>query len=286
MSNGRTFRSDFRTFFIKGLGILLPTVLTLWILYTAFQFVFNNVAQPINKGIRAGVVWAVPAFVPQEKLPTWARVSDSEVAAWRRSELGKPVEEVSDTRARTLIGRDRLRAFWNDNWWLQGVGLLVAIVLIYLAGILLGGLIGRRLYTRLEGLLSKIPGFKQVYPHVKQVVDMVMGETPIAFNRVVLVQYPRKGLWTVGFVTGNSLQFVHDQAGEPCVSVFVPSTPAPFTGFTISVPASEALDVPISIEEAVRFFVTGGVLVPPDQKPQIGDQTPGKQLPPREDGQD
>jgi len=271
MAKKRTFTGDFRTFFFKGLGILLPTVLTLFILYTAFQFVFNNVAQPINKGIRAVVVWAVPEFVAQERLPTWARVTDNEIAAWRASAQGRPVEEVDDSRVRTLIGRERLRGPWNNNWWMQGVGLLVAIVLIYLAGILLGGLIGRRMYARIEGLLAKIPGFKQVYPHVKQLVDMVMGETPIAFNRVVLVEYPRKGIWTVGFVTGNSLRLVHETAGEPCLSVFIPSTPAPFTGFTISVPVGETIDLPISIEEAVRFFVTGGVLVPDEQKPKVLD---------------
>jgi uncharacterized membrane protein len=269
MAHRRTFSSDFRKFFIKGLGILLPTILTLWILWTAFQFVFNNVAQPINKGIRAGVVWAVPEFVPQGNLPQWARVSDGDVAAWRASPEGLPTEEVSDARARTLIGRKRLREFWNENWWMQGVGLAAAIILIYLAGVLLGGLIGRRMYARIERFLAKVPGFKQVYPHVKQLVDLIMGERPLAFNRVVLVEYPRKGIWTVGFVTGNSMRIVHETAGRACLSIFVPSTPAPFTGFTISVPEEETVDLPISIEEAIRFFVSGGVLVPPGQAPVL-----------------
>lgn len=268
MSNKRSFTADFRTFFLKGLGILLPTVLTLWILWTALQFVFTNVAQPINRGIRAVVVWVVPEAVPQRRLPQWARVSDADIAAWRQSAQGESVEKVSEERARTLIGRERLRAFWNDRWYLSATGLVVAIVLIYLAGVLLGGLIGRRIYARLENFLARVPGFKQVYPHVKQVVDMIMGDRPIAFNRVVLVEYPRKGIWSMGFVTGNSIRAVHEVAGRPALAVFVPSTPAPFTGFTISVPTDEVIDLPISIEEAIRFFVTGGVLVPKGQEPR------------------
>jgi uncharacterized membrane protein len=269
MARRQSFLGDFRTFFIKGLGIILPTILTLWLLWMAAQFVFNNVAQPINRGIRAVVVWAVPEFAPQESLPKWARVTDLDVATWRSSAEGQPEAQVPDDRARTIISRQRLRTFWNDRWYLAGTGLVVAIVLIYLAGVLLGGLIGRRVYARLEAFLARVPGFKQVYPHVKQLVEMIMGDRPIAFNKVVLVEYPRKGIWTVGFVTGDSLRAVHEAAGRECISVFVPSTPAPFTGFTISVPVDETVDLPISIEEAIRFFVTGGVLVPPRQAPQI-----------------
>ena len=133
---------------------------------------------------------------------------------------------------------------------------------VYLAGVLLGGLIGRRVYARLEAMLFQLPGFKQIYPHVKQLVDLVMGDAPLAFKRVILVEYPRKGIWTVGFVTSSSLRMVAEAAEGRCVSIFIPSTPTPFTGFTINVPERDVIDLPFTVDEAIRFVLTGGVLVP------------------------
>jgi len=274
----RSFLADFRQFFGRGLSIVLPTILTLWILWYAAVFVFDNVAEPINRGIRAAVVYVAPQVMPEDSLPGWARVSSEELTRFRASPEGKAVANVGDERVKREIVRRRLRTIWGEHWYLAGSGLVVAIVLIYFAGLLLGGLIGRRVTNRVEALLTRVPGFKQVYPHVKQVVEMVIGERPIAFNRVVLVQYPRKGVWTVAFVTGNSLRIIHEQAGAKCLSVFVPSTPMPFTGFTITVPEDDLIDLPMSIEEAVRFFVTGGVLVPPSESPD-GKVDPSGTLP-------
>src|SRR5262249_33807274 len=113
--------------------------------------------------------------------------------------------------------------------------------------------------------------FKQVYPHVKQVVDMIFGEKQIAFKRVVLVEYPRKGIWSVGFVTSAGMRDVGEFAGERVLTVFIPSTPTPFTGFTITVKESEAMSAPITVDEALRFVLTGGVLVPTKQAGHAAD---------------
>jgi len=139
---------------------------------------------------------------------------------------------------------------------------------------LLGGLIGRRLYARVEKLLARVPGFKQVYPHVKQVTEMIIGDRPLAFNRVVLVEYPRKGIWTVGLVTGDSMRTIREAAGADTLSVFIPSTPTPFTGFTITVLKDEVVDLPVQVDAAVRFLITGGVLVP--DREVWGERPPGK----------
>jgi uncharacterized membrane protein len=125
----------------------------------------------------------------------------------------------------------------------------------------------------LEALIRRVPGFKQVYPHVKQLVDMVMGDKPMAFKRVVLVEYPSKGIWSLGLVTSGSLRTLSDRLGGPCVAIFIPSTPAPFTGFTISVPEREVIDVPLSVDEALRFIITGGVLIP-ERQAVIAQQPP------------
>ncbi|MCL4740828.1 MAG: DUF502 domain-containing protein [Phycisphaerales bacterium] len=285
MSERRTFTSDFRRFFGRGLAILLPSALTLWILVQLFNFLMNNVGQPINRGVRMAIIEVTPRVVPDSRLPSWFRVTDDEIAEARRVRMFRGMAQMTDERVRTLMRREKFREAWDDHWYLEASGLVVAIILIYFAGLLLGGYLGRRVYERLEALLAKIPGFKQVYPHVKQVVQMIMGDTPIAFNRVVMVEYPRKGIWTVGLMTSSSLRAVHEHTGEPAITVFIPSTPTPFTGFTINVPAKEVIDLPISVEEAIRFFVTGGVLIPDSQLPPgvkavgRGDGTPGTDPP-------
>jgi uncharacterized membrane protein len=85
------------------------------------------------------------------------------------------------------------------------------------------------------------------------------------FNRVLAVQYPRRGLWSVGLVTGHTMRTVQDAAGVECVTVFVPSAPTPFTGWVITVPVADTIELPITIDEAVRFMVTGGLIVPDSQ---------------------
>jgi len=285
MSERRTFTSDFRRFFGRGLAILLPSALTLWILVQLFNFLMNNVGQPINRGVRMAIIEVTPRIVPDGRLPSWFRVTEDEIAEARRVRMFRGMAQMSDDRVRTLMRREKFREAWDDHWYLEASGLVVAIILIYFAGLLLGGYLGRRVYERLEALLARIPGFKQVYPHVKQVVQMIMGDTPIAFNRVVMVEYPRKGIWTVGLMTSSSLRAVHEQTGEPAITIFIPSTPTPFTGFTINVPAKDAIDLPITVEEAIRFFVTGGVLIPDSQLPPGakalggGDGTPDADRP-------
>jgi uncharacterized membrane protein len=81
----------------------------------------------------------------------------------------------------------------------------------------------------------------------------------------VAVEYPRKGLWSLGLVTGSTLRSIQERAGVPCVTVFVPSAPTPFTGWVIIVPVEDTIELPISIDDALRFAVSGGVIVPPTQ---------------------
>lgn len=263
----KTFLTDFRRFFGRGLAILLPSVLTLWILYQLFVFVMNNVGEPINAGVRWAVIQVTPRVVSEDQLPKWFQVSADEVRRARTTREIRGIDDLDDTKVRAELRERKFQDWWDSTPGLDLIGLVLAIVVIYFAGVLLGGYLGRQLYARLEAFMERVPGFKQVYPHVKRVVEMVVGDTPIAFNRVVLVQYPRVGLWTVGLVTSNSMRAVHSAVGGSALTVFIPSTPTPFTGFTINVAEAEVTDLPISVEEAVRFFITGGVLIPDGQQP-------------------
>ena len=260
----RTFRSDFRRFFVRGLAVLLPTVLTLWILVKAYEFIDVGIAQPINGGIRYVINKSTPHV---EILKETFEPSDAAVRreTERRREADR--SKTAQNEARSYLRSQRILEWWNERWYMNFIGLFVAILSVYFAGRLLGGLLGRSLYSKIERLLTTIPVVKQVYPYVKQVVDFILSdEKPIKFNRVVLVQYPRKGIWSIGLVTGTPMKSVQNEmdpnAREPGITVFIPSSPTPFTGYTISVTLDEVVEIPISIDEALRFTITGGVLVP------------------------
>ncbi len=237
-SVARTFSSDFKRFFIRGLVVLLPSVLTLWIVVKAYQFIYHNIAEPINGWIKLGLVQLGRNWTPA------------------RNKFGPDLDSIPAGVA----------GWWEANhWYLDIIGVIVAIVAVYIAGRLLGGFFGRSIYRRLEQIVTALPVVKQIYPYVKQVVDFLFSdERPMRFNRVVVVEYPRKGIWAVGFLTGATMKSIAKTAGDS-VTVFVPSSPTPFTGYTITVPRDEVLDLPISVEEAIRFAVTAGVLIPDHQ---------------------
>jgi uncharacterized membrane protein len=262
----RTFFADFRHFFLRGLGILLPSVLTIWILVAAYRFVQSNIAEPINIGVRELVVRGTNLF------PVEDPQIDETIAAFNEQ---KRAEYRAAGTSRDWVRREIRRAELNE-WWskrafpMDLLGLAVAVVLIYMVGATLGSFFGRRLYRRAEGLVRKVPLIKHVYPSIKQVTDFFFGdgseEQRLKFSRVVAVQYPRKGLWSVGLMTGDTLQLIQDAAGVPCITVFIPSSPTPFTGYVITVPKCDSIDLPITIDEALRFVISGGVIVPDSQR--------------------
>jgi uncharacterized membrane protein len=260
-SPARTFSADFKRFFVRGLVVLLPTILTLWIVVYAYQFVDNTIAEPINRGIRLGMYELAPYWEP---LRDWFDPSEEEIVAAMATAGAKP--PLRD--AVFLQLRDaNIQQWWADRWYMDLIGLVVAIVAVYVAGRLLGGYIGRRVYRRLERLLARLPIFKQVYPSVKQVVDFLFAEGRARkFSRVVLCEYPRKGVWVMGFQTGPAFKRVEDMVGES-VTVFIPSTPGTVTGYTAVLPRSDVVELPITVDEAIRFAVSGGVLVPDRQTP-------------------
>ncbi|MBZ0173078.1 MAG: DUF502 domain-containing protein [Phycisphaerales bacterium] len=264
MSDTRSFNGDFKRFFGRGLGILLPSIVTLWLLFQAFVFVFNTVAEPINRGLRTGVIRVIPMAFAEEDMPTWFIVTDEQVTLRQGRRKIEGLSEMSRGKIREEIRRRQFRDEWGKHWYLNGLGFIVAIVLIYLAGLLLGNYLGKTIYLRVESLIARIPGFKQVYPHVKQVVDLIFGENSRmkAFSEVVLVQYPREGIWSLGFVTGKSFQQVRDSMGGETVTIFIPTSPTPMTGFVINVLRKDTKTLDVTIDQALRFVITAGVLTP------------------------
>ncbi|MEE9211565.1 MAG: DUF502 domain-containing protein [Phycisphaeraceae bacterium] len=257
-------RANFRNFFLRGLAILLPTVLTIWILIAAYGFVQQRIAGPINVGVRELIVRfsSYPQVLEEDIAAHEAEVAPATLKAWR--DAGRYHQLlVLDTR------RDVLKSQWQTYAIaLDMIGLVIAVVLIYIVGAVLGSFIGRRLYHRGEELIAKVPLIRKLYPSVKQVTDFLVGPSKDKerFSKVVAVEYPRKGLWSLGLVTGETMRNIQDRAGVECVTVFIPSSPTPFTGYVITVPQDDTIPLPLSIEDALRFTVSGGVLIPPNQQ--------------------
>ncbi len=264
-SNPRTFSSDFKRFFVRGLVVLLPSILTLWIVVQAYRFIDNNIAEPINVGIQAALGQSAKFSAPLREMfdPSQERLTEG-VAEAVRSAKGTVNREAITAQVRGRLRAENIRTWWDVRWYMDLIGLVVAIISVYIAGRLLGGFVGRSLYRKVEDLITSLPVFKQVYPSVKQVVDFLFGSEKIKFNRVVVVEYPRKGIWSVGFMTGDTMRAIKASSGDS-VTVFIPSSPTPFTGYTITVPATDIRELPITVDEALRFTVSGGVLVPTSQ---------------------
>jgi len=227
-----------RRAFLTGLAALLPTALSVGILVWIFGFINDKVAEPINECI----IWVMEV----------AGVED----AWEVYHHAKP-----EGGAEPLGIID-----------FSFAGYVVAFAAVFFVGLVLLTLFGRRLYRAVDRVLSRVPVLRMVYPHVKQLTEFVFNEDKVsAFRRVVMIEYPRKGLWSLGFVTGPSVRAVRDATHIDLVSVFVPSSPTPFTGYVVALPREEVIDVPITVDEALRFTISGGVLVPPKQMPGPGD---------------
>jgi uncharacterized membrane protein len=128
---------------------------------------------------------------------------------------------------------------------------------------------GRWIWASTEALIFRLPVIRHVYSAVKQVTDFVFTEQEIEFNRVVAVEYPRKGIWSIGFVTGESMLDIRSAANEPVLSVLMPTSPMPATGFTVTVRKSETIDLDLTVDQAIQFIVSCGVVVPDHQQYRV-----------------
>ena len=140
--------------------------------------------------------------------------------------------------------------------------LSVFILLLYLLGRFLAAGIGRVFWNIFERGIHRLPVVRNVYDSVKQVTDFMFDEREIEYTRVVAVEYPRKGVWSLGFVTGESLPDIRAATGEPMLSMMIPSSPMSLTGYTITAPKSETIDLNLTMDQALQFVISCGVVVP------------------------
>ena len=146
---------------------------------------------------------------------------------------------------------------------LPGLGTILTLVIIFLTGLVTRNFLGNRLLMWWETLLNRIPVVNSIYSSVKQVSDTLFSSSGNAFRKALLVQYPRQGCWTIAFQTGVPGGDVKNHLQGDYVSVYVPTTPNPTSGFFLMLPRAETIELTMSVDEALKYIVSMGVVAPP-----------------------
>jgi uncharacterized membrane protein len=149
---------------------------------------------------------------------------------------------------------------------LPGVGVIITLLIILLTGLIAANVLGQRLVVYWEGLLARIPVVKSIYYSVKQVSDTLFSSNGQAFRKALLVQYPRQGAWTIAFLTGKPGGDAARHLQGDFVSVYVPTTPNPTSGFFLMLPRADVVELDMSVDEALKYIISMGVVAPDTQR--------------------
>ena len=150
---------------------------------------------------------------------------------------------------------------------LPGLGVLMSLGIVLSTGLVAANVLGQKLVQVWEALLSRIPVVKSIYSSVKQVSDTLFSSSGQAFRQALLVQYPHQGSWTIAFLTGRPGGDAARHLSEDFVSVYVPTTPNPTSGFFLMMPKADVIELDMSVDEALKYIISMGVVAPPLRKP-------------------
>jgi uncharacterized membrane protein len=153
--------------------------------------------------------------------------------------------------------------------YVPGVGIVLSLLLLFLTGLLVKNLFGSQIVRGMESLVRRIPVIGAVYGGAKTFSETVLTDKGKSFKQVVMVEFPRKGIYSVGFITSEELEEVQAKTEQDVVCVFVPTTPNPTTGFIVLVPRDEVVRLDMTVDEAFKMLLTLGVVVPRWQKTAV-----------------
>ena len=145
---------------------------------------------------------------------------------------------------------------------IPGVGIIISLIIVFAVGFTAANFFGKRIMQALEGWFLKFPFIRQVYPAAKQIVDSFISKDSPAFKKVVLAQYPSKGIWAIGFLTNESFKEANEKTGRELLHVFIATTPSPLTGYLALIPKEDVRYLDMSIEEGVKLIIPGGIVKP------------------------
>lgn len=278
--------SSLRRAIWRGSSIIAPPLVTLLLLIWIASAIEQYVLNPLENTARAALVWVtadihdVPpagATLLFEDAPNRGFVFEG--ATYVQPPIGRRflpdyiigrvdanLDQLPRDMQNPLSATNYYEAYvklrYMPRWFTIPLLLLALLSVLFFVGRFLAAGMGRFVVSGFERGVNQLPIVRNLYGSVKQVTDFVLSEREIEFTRVVAVEYPRVGLWSLGFVTGESLPPLKKSLGEEMVSVFIPTSPMPMTGFTVNVRKREALDLELTIDQAVQFIVSCGVVCP------------------------
>ncbi|MBN2119648.1 MAG: DUF502 domain-containing protein [Candidatus Omnitrophica bacterium] len=203
-NDGKRIINMLRRWFLTGLAVLIPIVITIYVIVGLFQFTDGILGKYINRYVYLYFGYTVP-----------------------------------------------------------GLGIIFSLVIIFLVGAF-ASFLRFRIFKNLETVLLKIPLVGKIYRPSKRIVNFLFLQEKPSFKKVVLVEYPRRGAYCIGFVTNESPEKINQKISKKMLNIFIPSSPSPITGFTLIVPEEEVIFLDITVEEATRIIVSGGMLDPED----------------------
>jgi uncharacterized membrane protein len=274
----RSAFDPFRRAVFGGLAVLLPPLLTivifLWVANTVNSYLLepmvNGTRQVLNRHFR-GEIRSADSVSEEDirdgqdanALRPYQRLADDQVVPAEYYDYavehgGRPLPQTAED----LIGAYVERRFLSPYVVIPTFS-CVFLLILYLLGKFLAAGVGRIFWIQFEKIINRLPLIRNVYSSVKQVTDFMFSEQELEYTRVVAVEYPRKGIWTIAFATGESIAELREVAGEPVLALLIPTSPMPFTGFTITVKKSETIDLNLTLDQAFQFIVSCGVVAPP-----------------------
>jgi len=280
----RDIVSSYKRTFLRGLATMLPTVLTLWVVIAAYEFVDGSIAAPISEGIKTRLVetdlgnevvfsiWDNLELLRKPSIPPPASADQADVARYR--DALERIETAEPSR-REALRREIDRRF--PGW----VGFLFAVIAVFVVGFFMASFLGSWLLGLVESWAGRIPLVRNVYPGAKQMVDFFLKSDGTAgFQAVVACEFPRRGLWSIGFLTCDNIPEVEVHGGERVRGVYL-GTPA--AGQIVLARESEIIPIDMTVDEALKFLFSGGVVGRDPERPPKLPELPfvGRQPPAR-----
>ncbi len=180
-----------------------------------------------------------------------------------------------DDRVREILPQSYTDLLVYKSFTFPGAGVLIAVVSFVVIGWFASNIMGRFLIRVGEYILDRIPVIRNLYSTIKQIFETITATQSQAFREVVMLEYPRKGVWSIGFVTGTSRGEVQERVKDETVNVFLPTTPNPTSGFLLFVPRKELKPLDMSVEEGIKLVVSAGIITPVhDQEAEETEKTP------------
>ncbi len=168
------------------------------------------------------------------------------------------------------------QAYQPDNLLgvhIPGLGVVLAVLLVLATGMIVANFLGKRMVIAWEHFLARIPLVRTLYAGIKQIMEAVLATDAKSFRKVLLIEYPRKGLWSVAFMTSDKLGEVQAKTERKVISVFIPTTPNPTSGFVIMVPEDDVIELEMPVEDGLKMIISLGVAVPEWQKDELVAET-------------